>query len=68
MCRFYMLDLLYIEYQTVCINTHILFNSMASWYMNLSKYMGGWCLWKFNSMGGRVKNKVPSPSRIFFLE
>ena len=37
--------------------------------MNLSDYMGGGCLWKFNSMGGWVKKKVPSsPSRYFFLE
>ena len=37
--------------------------------MNLSDYMGGRCLWKFNSMGGWVKNKVPSsPSRYFFSE
>ena len=40
---------------------------MGSWYMNLSDYMSGGCLWKFNSMGGGVKNKVPSsPSRYFF--
>ena len=42
---------------------------MGSWYMNLSDYMGGRCLWKFDSMGIWVKNKVPSsPSRHFFLE
>ena len=59
--------LLYIDDQTFCIDIHILFNSMGSWYMNLSDYMGGQCLWKFNSMGGWVKNKVPSsPSRYFF--
>ena len=35
--------------------------------MNLSDYMGGQCLWKFNSLGGGVKIKVPSsPSRYFF--
>ena len=46
----------------------ILFNSMGSWYMTLSDYMGGRCLWKFNSMGGGVKIKVPSsPSRYFFF-
>ena len=33
---------------------------MGSWYMNFSDYMGGRCLWKFNSMGGGVKIKVPS--------
>ena len=30
---------------------------MGSWFMNLSDYMGGPCLWKFNSMGGWVKKK-----------
>ena len=30
---------------------------MGSWYMNLSGYMGGLCLWKFNSMGGGGQNK-----------
>ena len=50
-----------------CMNIHILFNSMGSWYMYLSDYRGGRCLWKFNSMGGGVKIKVPSsPSRYFF--
>ena len=40
---------------------------MGSWYMNLSDYMGGGCLWKFNSMGGGGGIKVPSsPSRYFF--
>ena len=40
---------------------------MGSWYMNLSDNMGGRCLWKLNSMDGRVKIKVPSsPSRYFF--
>ena len=40
---------------------------MGSWYMKLSNYMGGRCLWKLNSMGGWVKNKVPSsPPGIFF--
>ena len=29
---------------------------MGSWYMNLLDYMGGRCLWKFNSMGGGVQN------------
>ena len=32
--------------------------------MNLSDYMGGRCLWKFNSMGVGVKNI--SPTRYFF--
>ena len=51
------------------VSIHILFNSMGSWYMNVLDYMGGWRLWKFNSMGGQVKIKVPSsPSRYFFLE
>ena len=31
---------------------------MGSWFMNLSDYMGGRCLWKFNSMGGGVKKKT----------
>ena len=36
--------------------------------MNLSDYMGGRGLWKFNSMGGGVEKKVPSspPPGIFF--
>ena len=40
---------------------------MGSWYMNLSDYMGGRCLWKFNSIGGGVKKKclLPTPG-IFF--
>ena len=40
---------------------------MGSWYMNLSYYMGGGCLWKFNSMGGGVEIKclLPPPG-IFF--
>ena len=40
---------------------------MGSWYINLSDYMGGWCLWKFNFMGGGVKIKclLPPPG-IFF--
>ena len=51
------------------MDAHILFNSMGSWYMNLSDYMGDPCLWKFNSMGGGVKKKclLPPPG-IFFLE
>ena len=37
--------------------------------MSLSDYIGGRCLWKFNSMGGGAKIKVPSsPSRYFFQE
>lgn len=47
-------------------------NSMGGWPMTLSNYMGGGCLWKFNSMGGGVKKKCPPPSppppRSFFLE
>ena len=31
---------------------------MGSWYMNLSEYMGGRCLWKFNSMGGGVQKST----------
>ena len=40
---------------------------MGSWYMCISDYMGGRCLWKFNSMGGWVKKKclLPPPG-IFF--
>ena len=35
--------------------------------MNLSDYMGGRGLWKFNSMGGWVEKKVPSsPPQVFF--
>ena len=35
--------------------------------MNLSDYMGGRGLWKFNSMGGGVEKKVPSsPPQVFF--
>ena len=49
--------LLYIDYRTFCIDTHILFNSMGSWYMNVSDNMGGQCLWKLDSMGGGVKIK-----------
>ena len=37
------------------------FNSMGGWHMNLSDYMGGWCLWKFNSMGGGIKKSAISP-------
>ena len=47
--------LLNIDYRTYCIDKHILFNSMGSWHMNLSDYMGGRCLWKFYSMGGGVQ-------------
>ena len=40
---------------------------MGSWYMNLSDYMGGRCLWKFNSMGGGVKKKTAFfPLQVFF--
>ena len=44
------------------------FNSMGGGHMNLSDYMGGRGLWKFNSMGGGVEKKVPSspPPGIFF--
>ena len=58
------MGLLYIKYRSFCIDTHILFNSMGSWYMNLSDYiMGGRCLWKFNSIfhGWSGKKKVPPP-------
>ena len=42
----------------------IVFNSIGCWYMNLSEYMGGMCLWKFNSIGVRVKESfIP---QIFF--
>ena len=47
--------LLYIDYQTFCIHIHILLYFMGSWFMNLSDYMGGRCLWKINSMGGWVQ-------------
>ena len=48
---------------------HILIHSMGSWYMNISDYMSGRCLWKFNSMGGGVKKKclLPPPG-IFFWD
>ena len=40
---------------------------MGRWYMSLSDYMGGGCLWKFNSIGGGVKKKsVFFPLQVFF--
>ena len=41
------------------------FNYMGSWHINLSDYMGGRCLWKFNSMGVGVKKvSYPTPFKI----
>ena len=41
---------------------------MGSWFMNLSDYIGGRCLWKLNSMGGWVQKKMPSsPLQVIFF-
>ena len=48
------------------VSIDILFNSIGSWYMNLSDYMGGWRLWKFNFMGGWVKISAFFPLQVFF--
>ena len=39
---------------------------MGSWFMNLSDYMGGRCLWKFNSMGGWAQKSAFFPLQVFF--
>ena len=53
-----------IDYRTFCIDIHIKFNSTSSWYMNLSDYMGGRCLWKHGWWG--PKKSAFFPLQVFF--